>query len=297
MGRTLDRAATGGGGPSPPTGETDPRAPRLVLPFRTDQRRPERVPAKKPPNRTPPKGRPTKGRAPAPAPRRRGGRRGTSTRVRVIWAGVAAALLVALGVGLALGTRSGSSTPPTTSATSSPSGSQGPEGVNIPPGTDLAPADTMVMGTPVDGVLCQTHEQFVYHIHAHLAVFVNGTQYRIPYGIGIVPPREVQNTALGPFVAGGKCFYWLHTHAADGIIHIESPVEKVFKLGNFFNLWQQPLSNDQVGPARGHITTFVNGRRFAGNPRNIALFAHTVIQLDVGSPVVGPQPITFPPGL
>lgn len=39
------------------------------------------------------------------------------------------------------------------------------------------------------------------------------------------------HTPQGPFIASGTCFYWLHTHAADGIIHVESPVHRVFTLG------------------------------------------------------------------
>ncbi len=37
-------------------------------------------------------------------------------------------------------------------------------------------------------------------------------------------------------MAGG-CFYWLHTHTEDGIIHIESPVQRTFTLGHFFAIW------------------------------------------------------------
>jgi len=37
------------------------------------------------------------------------------------------------------------------------------------------------------------------------------------------------------------CLYWLHTHVADGIIHIETPGERSFTLGEFFDIWNQPL--------------------------------------------------------
>jgi len=40
---------------------------------------------------------------------------------------------------------------------------------------------------------------------------------------------------------------WLHTHAADGIIHTESPVERTYTLGDFFDIWGQPLGRHQVG--------------------------------------------------
>jgi len=163
--------------------------------------------------------------------------------------------------------------------------------------TLLATTDGMAPGQPVDGISCQTAEQLVYHIHAHLAVYTSGTLRAIPAGIGIVPPVLSTPTAGGPIVYGGKCFYWLHSHTQDGIIHIESPTERVYTLGNYFDIWNQPLSATQVGPAHGTVTAFVDGRPFSGDPRSIPLMAHTRIQLDVGSASPGPQPFTFPTGL
>jgi hypothetical protein len=156
--------------------------------------------------------------------------------------------------------------------------------------------DSAATGSTVDGIPCQQSEQLAYHIHAHVAVFVGGKPKNIPEGIGIGPPREEQNSAEGPFVIGGSCFYWLHTHTADGIVHIESPTTKLYTLGQFFDEWHQPLSSTQVGPALGPVTAYVNGQRYAGNPRSITLSAHKIVQLDVGT-AVPPQPYTFPAGL
>ncbi|HEX6493806.1 MAG TPA: hypothetical protein VF112_09860 [Candidatus Dormibacteraeota bacterium] len=160
----------------------------------------------------------------------------------------------------------------------------------------LASADTAANGQPVDGIQCQTDEQVLYHIHAHLAVYVNGAARTIPEGIGIPPPRQVEQTPDGPFVVGGKCYYWLHSHTADGIIHIESPTQRIYTLGNWFDIWQQPLSSTQVGPATGTVIAYVNGQRYTGDVRTIALNVHTVIQLDVGTDVA-PKPYIFPAGL
>ncbi len=99
------------------------------------------------------------------------------------------------------------------------------------------------------------------------------------------------------FVASGTCFYWLHTHAADGIIHIESPVQRTDTLGDFFDEWGQPPGPHQVGPAAGPVMAIYNGQRYVGTPRNIPLNAHAQIQLDIGSPLVAPQTITFPSSL
>ena len=234
-------------------------------------------------------------------------------RRRRLWlAGLGAVVVVAAAaVGIALAV-SGSS--PHTASSSSPRlklaslstlgtlhpapspGPLGPEGVPIPSAAPLAGTSTAATGQPVDGIKCQTSEQVLFHIHSHLTIFVNGSPRQVPAGVGI-PGARAQNTPRGPFISSGTCFYWLHTHAADGIIHTESPVHRTFTLGNFFNVWGQPLGPGQVGPARGHVTAIYNGRAYQGNPRDIPLNAHAQIQLEVGKPLIGPTSITWPSGL
>ncbi len=175
-------------------------------------------------------------------------------------------------------------------------GPAGPEGVPIPAGSPLATDSTKATGGKVDGISCQTNEQTIFHIHAHLTVFVNGAPRQIPAGIGI-PDAQPQSTPQGQFIGGGKCFYWLHTHAADGIIHIESPIHRIYTLGDFFDEWGQPLGQTQVGPVKGHVTAIYNGHAYRGDPRDIPLNAHAQIQLEVGTPLVTPISITFPNGL
>ena len=177
-----------------------------------------------------------------------------------------------------------------------PSGPNGPEAVPVPAAPVLASPASTATGKTVDGISCDTAEQSVYHIHAHLTVFVNGAARQVPAAIGI-PGAQAENTPTGPFIASGSCFYWLHTHAADGIIHIESPVHRTYTLGDFFDIWGQPLGPDQVGPAHGPVTALYNGQVYQGNPRNIPLEKHAQIQLEVGKPLVSPASITFPNGL
>jgi hypothetical protein len=134
-----------------------------------------------------------------------------------------------------------------------------------------------------------------YHVHAHVDIFVDGKQVRIPAGAGIVPPRVAQQIPGGLFVDSGEkdCLYWLHVHADDGIIHVEAPSKGNYTLGQFFDIWGQPLGTDQVGPAHGPVVAFFNGKRFTGNPRDIPLQSQADIQLDVGTPVVPFKPLTF----
>jgi hypothetical protein len=228
-------------------------------------------------------------------------------RRRRIWlaAAGAAVVVIAAAVGITLAVTGGSSNgglplaPLSTLGSLSPApaaGPAGPEGVPVPAGPPLASTATVAAGQPVDGISCQTSEQTLFHIHAHLTIFVNGAARQVPAGIGI-PGAQATQSAQGPFIESGTCFYWLHTHAADGIVHIESPVERTFTLGNFFDIWGQPLGPDQVGPAKGHVVAIYNGQVWQGNPRDIPLNAHAQIQLQVGTPLVAPGQITFPNGL
>ena len=173
----------------------------------------------------------------------------------------------------------------------------GPEGVPIPEGRAIAPPKRLPNGAQIDRIDCQSQEQVLFHIHAHLTVFVRGQARQVPAGIGIAPPYQVAATPEGAFVAAAPCFMWLHTHAADGIIHTESPVQRTYTLGEFFDIWGQPLNPYQVGPAHGRVTALFNGRAYTGNPREIPLLAHAQIQLEVGRPLVAPENITFPNGL
>lgn len=163
-------------------------------------------------------------------------------------------------------------------------------------GPVLAGLDTAAQGSTLNGIQCSSSEQTVYHIHAHLAVFVSGAQRTVPYGIGIPGGTATPEATGGPYVGSGNCFYWLHSHDQSGVIHIESPVQKLYTLGDYFAIWDQPLTAGQVGPAKGTLTVYVNGRRYTGDPRAITLNAHTLIQLDIGTNVP-PQPYTFPAGL
>jgi hypothetical protein len=165
------------------------------------------------------------------------------------------------------------------------------EGVPIETGPDLGSASTTQTG-PVHGITCGPTEQLAYHIHAHLLVYVNGSARALPGGIGI-PGSQVQQTAEGPVAAGGQCIYWLHTHAPDGIIHIESPTERIYTLGEFFDEWHQPLSSTRVADAHGAVTALVDGKPWTGSVRAIPLKPHAVIQLAVGKPVPAFQPLSW----
>ncbi len=226
-------------------------------------------------------------RRPPPPPRRKKRNITTKTIVAI----VALPLVASLVIFFALAVNGSSTGTPAINATLS-----GPEQVAVPSGPVLGSVLSARYPQTIDGIKCEASEQVVYHIHAHLTIFVNGQPRVIPYGIGIDPPLQY-TTSNGTFVNGGICFYWLHTHAADGIMHIESPTQTTYNLGQFFDVWGQPLNGSQVGAVKGPMKVFVDGKPYTGDPRLIPLQTHTQVQLDVGTPAPAPVNITFPSGL
>ncbi len=173
-------------------------------------------------------------------------------------------------------------------------GGLGPENVPLQVGPPLAAANTGLTGAIVDGIQCNAGEQLAYHHHVHLAIFINGKPYSVPLGVGMVPTVQVTNTSAGQFADGStNCLYWLHVHAQDGIVHIESPQPKTFELAQVFGIWHQPLSATQIGSFQGPVTATVNGKPWLGDPAQIPLNEHDQIVLNLGTPHVTPPPISW----
>jgi hypothetical protein len=141
-------------------------------------------------------------------------------------------------------------------------------------------------------VPCDLLEHTAFHYHVALQIIDDGQPVAIPTDIG--------RPAL--------CYYWLHMHAGTpGLIHVESPAQRTFTLGDFFDVWTK-TSNQPVRLDSRHVGTitlapgqsvvaFVDGQRYAGDPRGIVLVAHDVIQLEITPPTVDPPPAySFPSG-
>lgn len=137
-------------------------------------------------------------------------------------------------------------------------------------------------GQTIDGIHCEQMEGSVLHIHQHVAIFDHGKPVGIPDDVG------------RPLI--GQCFYWLHTHTPDGIVHIESPNFKTFTLGNFFDIWGVPLSKTNVAGAKPkpgeRVAVWVDGRPYTGDPRTIELTQHLDVTIEVGPPYAKPEPFT-----
>lgn len=198
-------------------------------------------------------------------------------------------------------------------------GSGGPGGGGVPPPGPAVPirlSDGGIVGlddrfnpidgdTPsggqrqvVDGIDCGLHN-IKYHIHLHVSLFVNGTRLAVPDTIGIFNPGPEVNG----FTPNGSCFYHLHTHDAQGLIHVEAPAVAQYTLGQLFDVWGQPLSQSNVAGNAGSVQVYVAAPSsagslstgpfavYSGDPRAIALQPHEEIVLEVGPTFV------VPPGL
>jgi hypothetical protein len=67
----------------------------------------------------------------------------------------------------------------------------------------------------------------LYHWHTQLNIFSGATKIVIPGGIGI----------------SAFCLEPVHTHQADGLIHIESDVNRLYSIGDFFRVWGKPFGS------------------------------------------------------
>lgn len=134
------------------------------------------------------------------------------------------------------------------------------------------------------GLDALTMEGTALHHHEHLDLYVNGRHVTVPALVGI-DERAGFLTEL-------------HTHDASGIVHVESPVQRSFTLGQFFCEWGVKLNESCLGPYRGRLAWWVNGERMHGNPALLPLRQHQEIVIAAGrTPASVPTSYAFPSGL
>jgi hypothetical protein len=121
----------------------------------------------------------------------------------------------------------------------------------------------------------------VVHIHQHLDLYANGQKATVPAEIGID--------------AGGGFISDLHTHETDGILHVESPTQRSFTLGQFFAVWGLPLNAECIGSlceqGARQLRVWVNGEEVTADPRRIVLAEHQEIVIAYGSREQVPDPL------
>jgi hypothetical protein len=164
--------------------------------------------------------------------------------------------------------------------------------VGFPTATGSPTSDTAQAGP----IPCDQLEHTQVHYHALLQIFNQGQAVAIPTNVG----------------RSASCYYWLHMHTGEpGIIHIESPADRIFTLGDFFQVWgawtgsPQPLDRSHVSSitlsGSERLLVYVDRGDGAGtvalpgDPKAIELSPREIITLEIAPPMVSP-PSQFPSG-
>jgi hypothetical protein len=165
------------------------------------------------------------------------------------------------------------------------------------PATSVAPAGSWALapdqsaavnraGLPMFG-----HEVTTVHYHAHLDLLIRGEPVLVPAFVGV----DHLNGTMSP----------LHSHDTTGIVHIESPQDTVYTLGQFFTEWGIVLSSSQIGPVTladdEQLRVYRNGKLVNGDPAAVGFTAYAEYFIWVGlassPPSKPPAKYTFPKGL
>jgi hypothetical protein len=181
----------------------------------------------------------------------------------------------------------------------------GLDGQFNPPVGDTPSGGHGPSGNTIDQAGCEPSMSDDYHIHVFIGLYVNGTEYALPRGLGVANPE-----GNGPSVNyATMCFYYTHTHDSTGILHIEDPnlgvvdsppVDSKYALKTFFDVWGISVNNAQFGQFAGPVEVFTSGQQYRGNdgpsfvvpesalqpwygdPNTIPLYSHEVIWFLVG---------------
>jgi hypothetical protein len=154
-------------------------------------------------------------------------------------------------------------------------------------------------GQTVDGIPCApSMVENKYHVHAFVGIMVNGKEIALPDAIGMYLSGAESNG----YTNSAKCFYYIHTHDATGLVHFESPSTaslgtSIYTLGNFLDVWGQTITSTSFGPFTGPLHIFYaltplgnlnSGTyyQYSGAPRAIAFHSHEAIWIEVGSTYV-----------
>jgi hypothetical protein len=129
----------------------------------------------------------------------------------------------------------------------------------LPASPSPSPAPSVDPSLGGDEIGCDAggHDD-AYHIHSLVVVRQSGQVLAPPANIGI----------------GQTCMYWVHTHAADGIVHVEAPATVHPTLGDFLDIWEATYPDDQLltaarqAVAAGEVT--VDDAPYTGNALDLA---------------------------
>ncbi|MFD7446748.1 hypothetical protein [Streptomyces sp. NPDC059909] len=118
---------------------------------------------------------------------------------------------------------------------------------------------------------------------------MDGQPVAVPAGIGIdQQARQISSQ---------------HRPAANGVVHIESPVKATFSLCQFMTEWDVALTQDSIGGLKAgggnEFRAYVNGKAYVGDPAAVEFRSHDEIALvcgPVGQKTDVPSSYNWPEG-
>ena len=148
-----------------------------------------------------------------------------------------------------------------------------------------------------------------YHVHIYLGIVANGKQIAVPDAIGLDKPGPEQNG----YITTAGCYYFIHTHDASGMIHIEDPNNlppsaTPYTFSSFLKIWGMRYTKTTFGKYHGKMLVFVGNpaalgqtevtsyQQWKGGLGAIPLRSHEVIWIEIGKPFTAAKylpPVTF----
>jgi hypothetical protein len=142
----------------------------------------------------------------------------------------------------------------------------------------LGNTSTGGQGQAIGTMECLASQPIAYHVHTHLAIFLNGEQLAVPSRLGFVTGTS------------NDCHYPLHTHDWSGVIHVHAPAPTTFTLGQVFEIWGQSLTSSDIAgltsmPVRVFVTDNGVATENTGDWSAIELTSLRHITIQVGTPI------------
>lgn len=173
-------------------------------------------------------------------------------------------------------------------------------------------------GSAIDSNVLCNRSSAIYHVHFFIGIIVNGQHRALADGTGMSAPTAdftLEPQGIKNWTESTGCYYYLHTHDASGVVHVESPANipksswetaTVYTVGTYFDVWGMSLSGTNIGSMAGPVTAYVAQPKvlktdpvpktmlvkFTGNPRTIPIHSHTVVWLEIGSPTIPPSSLS-----
>lgn len=134
------------------------------------------------------------------------------------------------------------------------------------------------LGQEINGLTCGTDSGT--YTYTQLIVLQNGQQLAVPANIGVGTPS---------IPTPATCVYPVHTRDQTGKIRVNSAGGATYTLGQFFDVWGQPLSSSNLAGIEGSQTIYLNDNGtltpFTGDPATIELRSNRQIVVMLGTPI------------